>query len=183
MMKTLRYHRVRGLTDGALMGLFDWFFGGREKLLDSKEPERAFAPDPSADVWQLATGATNDKAFAQLQEQGVSLLRVNSGEAVSLSAFPSGVLLFATVWEPYSAKTIGAMKKAIDAGNGKPFGIVFFENSRQEVVETKQASWYFSQAYVLAPESASLRELIGRVPFHVFVSADGKVERIVEGKA
>ena len=163
------------------MGLFDWFFRGREKLLDSDEPERAFAPDPSADVWQLATGGTNEKAFARIHEQGVHLLRVSSGEAVSLSAFPTGVLLFATVWEPYSATTIGAMKKAIDAGHNKPCGIVFFENSRQEIAESKQSSWYFSQAYVLAPESASLRELIGRVPFHVFVGADGKAERIVEG--
>ena len=163
--------------------MFDRFFRSREKLLDSDEPERAFAPDPSADVWQLATGGNNEKAYARIREQGLNLLRVSSGEAVTLSAFPFGVLLFATVWEPYSAKTIGAMKKAIDAGNVKPFAIVFFENGRQEIAESKQSSWYFLQAYVLAPESAGLRELIGRVPFHVFVEADGKAERIFEGKA
>jgi hypothetical protein len=165
------------------MGLLDWFFRDREKLLDSDEPERAFAPDPQSDVWQLATGAANEGAFARIREQGVNLLRVSSGEAAKLAAFPAGVLLFATVWEPYSAKTIGAMKTAIDAGTVQPFAIVFFENSREEIVESKQSSWYYSQAYVLAPESADLRQLIGRVPFHVFVTADGKVERIVEGKA
>src|SRR5262245_6047590 len=165
------------------MDLFVCFFLCLQPLLHSDEPERAFAPDPSADVWQLATRGTNEQAFAQIHERGVTLLRVSSEEAVTLSAFPSGVLIFATVWEPYSAKTIGAMKRTIDAGRVEPLAIVFFENSRQEIAESKQSSWYFSQAYVLAPESAGLRELIGRVPFHVFVGADGKAERIVEGKA
>jgi hypothetical protein len=164
------------------MAWFDWL-RGRKKLLDSDEPERAFAPDPQSDVWQLATGATNDEAFARIRERGVDLLHVSSGEAVTLSAFPSGVLLFATVFEPYSAKTIGAMKKAIDAGSVRSFAIVFFENSRKEIEESKQSSWYYSQTFVLAPESAGLRELIGRVPFHVFVGPDGKLERIAEGKA
>ena len=164
------------------MGMFDWL-RSREKLLDSTEPERAFAPDPESDVWQLETRATNEEACALIRERGVNLLRVSSGEAVTSSAFASGVLLFATVWEPYSAKTIGAMKKAIDAGNVQPFAIVFFENSREEIAESKQLSWYFSQACVLAPESGVLRELIGRVPFRVVIGVDGKVERIVEGTA
>src|SRR5207244_659859 len=110
------------------MGWLDWFFGSRESLLQSAEPERAFAPDPHADVWQLVTGATNEAAYTQIREHGVTLLRVRTGESVSLSTFASGVLLFATIWEPYSAKTIGATKNSIDAGKTKLFGIVFFEN-------------------------------------------------------
>jgi hypothetical protein len=122
------------------MGWFDWFFRGREKLLESEEPERAFAPDPESDVWQLATGGTNERAFTRIREQGVNLLCVSSRETAGLSAFPSGALLFATAWDPYSAKTIGAMKKAVDAETIQSFAIVFFENSREEVVELKQSS-------------------------------------------
>lgn len=165
------------------MGWFSRFFRSREKLLSSNEPERAFAPDPSADVWQLSTGTSNEQAFDLIRKHGVALLRVSTGESASLSTFASGALLFATVWEPYSAKTIGAMKKTIDAGQSKPFAIVFFENTRDEIAESKKSSWYYANAYVLAPETTALRTLIGRVPFQVHVGADGQVQSIVEGKA
>src|SRR5262245_35916092 len=105
------------------MGLFDWFFRGRQQLLHSDEPERAFAPDPSDDVFQLATRATNEQAFAQIDVRRVTVLRVSSEEAVTLSAFPPGVLIFATVSETYAAKTIGPVKRTIDAGRVEPLAI------------------------------------------------------------
>lgn len=165
------------------MGWLDRMFQARKKLLETDEPERAFAPDPESDVWPLAVGATNENVFAQIRQQGVSLVRVPTGESVTLSEFAPGVLLFGTMWDTYSAKTIGGMKQSVDAGQVASFGVVFFENSRGDVAEVKRSSWYFPHALVLDQPSASLRAQIGRVPFRVFVGPSGQVERIQEGKA
>jgi hypothetical protein len=100
-----------------------------------------------------------------------------------LTAFSSGVLLFANIWEPYSAKTIGALKQRMDAGRVSTFGIVFVENTREEGMDGKRKAWYFPNAWTLAPASAELKRLIARVPFHVFVGACGEFEQIAEGKA
>jgi hypothetical protein len=164
------------------MAWLDWLLRGRKKLLESPEPERAFAPDPQADYWPLASGSDNEAAYTQIRDQGICLVRVGSGQEVALTDFAPGALLFATMWEPYSAKTIGALKHAVDAGEWKKFGIVFFENTREEVIEAKQSSWYYPQTYILAAASFSLRGRIGRVPFRVFLNAGGQVERIAEGK-
>ena len=63
------------------------------------------------------------------------------------------------------------------------FGVVFFENGREEIGSIKKDAWYFPHAFVLAPESTPVRSLIGRVPFTVRVASDGAVESIIEGKA
>jgi hypothetical protein len=165
------------------MGWLDRFLKGRRELLDTAEPERAFAPDPAADTWQLAAGGTNDEVFAAIGRDGLSLVAVATGEVRPLSAFAGGVLLFGTVWEPYTAKTIGAMRAEVEAGRVGPFGVVLFESTRDEVAATKSEAWYFRHAYVLPPASEGLRPLIGRVPFRLFVGASGGVERVVEGKA
>lgn len=164
------------------MGWLRRFLHGRRKLLETNEPERAFAPDPGADTFPLAAGKNNDEAFAFIRRQGLSLLGVASGEVRSLRHFAGGMLLFATQWEPYSAKTIGSLRSSVEAGQIAPLGIVLFEDSREDVASRKSESWYFSQTYVLAPQSAPLRPLVGRVPFRVFVGNAGVVERIVEGK-
>src|SRR5262249_48559367 len=101
----------------------------------------------------------------------------------ALSGFAGGVLLFGTVWEPYSAKTIGAMRARVEGGQADPFGVVFFENTREEIAADKSEVWYFSRAYVLAPQSEALRPMIGRVPFRVMVGASGAIETVIEGKA
>jgi hypothetical protein len=165
------------------MGWLDRFLRGRRQLLDTAEPERAFAPDPFADTWQLASGGDNEQAIALIRRNGLSLVAAASGEVRPLSAFAGGVLLFATAWEPYSAKTIGSMRGRVEAGEVKPFGVVLFENTRDEVTANKAEAWYFPHAYVLAPASVALRPLVGRVPFQLFVGASGSVERVVEGKA
>src|SRR5438105_575045 len=109
------------------MGWLDRFLRGPRELLDTAEPDRAFPPDPSADTWQLASGGNNDEAIALIRRDGLSLIAVASGEVRPLSAFAGGVLLFATAWEPYSAKTIGSMRGRVEAGEIKPFGVVLFE--------------------------------------------------------
>ena len=165
------------------MGWFEGWFRGRERHLESAEPERAFAPNPEVDYWPLDPNKTNNEAYDSIRQHGVTLVRSNSGETATLSAFNGGVLLFATLWEPYSAKTIGALKQGIDGGRVDKFGVVLFENSREEIAQNKEESWYFPNAWSLAPSSGDLKPLICRVPFHVFVGPDGKVERIAEGKA
>ena len=165
------------------MGWLDRFLKGRRELLDTNEPERAFAPDPIADTWQLAGRGANDEALAAIRRDGLSLVAVASREGRPLSAFAGGVLLFATAWEPYSARTIGAMRAEVEAGRVGPFGVVLFESTPDEVVSSKSEAWYFCHAHVLAPASEGLRPLVGRVPFRLFVGASGQVERVVEGKA
>jgi len=165
------------------MGWLDRWFRGRERHLESAEPERAFAPEPEADVWPLDPSRSNDKAYDFIRKNGITLIRTTSGETAGLTAFSSGVLLFATIWEPYSAKTIGALKQSIDASRAGRFGIVLFENTREEIMDSKREAWYLPTAWTLAPASAELKRLIARVPFHVFVGASGEVEQITEGKA
>jgi hypothetical protein len=165
------------------MGWLDRFLRGRRELLDTAEPERAFAPDPTDDTWALAPGANNDEALQLIRRDGLSLTAVASGEVRPLSAFAGGLLLFATAWEPYSAKTIGSLRGRVEAGEVKPFGVVLFENTRDEVASTKSEAWYFSHTYVLAPASEALRPLVGRVPLQLFLGESGIIERVVEGKA
>lgn len=165
------------------MGWFDRLFRSRERHLQSNEPERAFAPEPGANYWLLDSNKTNDEAYSFIRHCGVSLIRARSGETAELSDFRGGVLLFATTWEPYSAKTIGGLKQNIDRGQCSPLAIVFFENTNVEVVGAKKESWYFPNTWTLAASSAELKPLIARVPFQVVIGGDGEVERILEGMA
>ena len=165
------------------MEWLDRFLRGRRELLDTPEPERAFAPDTSADTWQLASGGDNEQAVALIRSEGLSLMAAASGEVRPIDAFAGGVLLFATVWEPYSAKMIGSMRSRVEAGGVQPFGVVLFENTRDEIIATKSKAWYFPYAYVLAPKSEIMRTLFGRVPFKMHVGASGGIECFSEGKA
>ena len=163
------------------MGWLDRWIRGRERYLQTDEPERAFAPDPESDFFPLYPVRTNDEAYDFIRTRGITLVRASSGETADLSAFSGGMLLFVTLWEPYSAKSIGALKGKLDAGQGGMFGVVAFEHTRDEVLESSQ-SWFLPYAWTLAPESAELKPLIGRVPFTVFIGSDGQVSQITEGK-
>jgi hypothetical protein len=165
-----------------VMGWLDWFIGERKKLLDSDDPIRAFAPDPDRDYWPLAVDTDNEDAYAFIKEGPVHLVWAATGESTSLSAIAPARVVFATMWDTYSAQTIGTLKAAVDEKRAATFGIVLFENSRDEVVERKQEAWYFARTLVLAPSSEELRPLITRVPFQVLVDAAGRVERIIEGR-
>jgi hypothetical protein len=164
------------------MGWLDRLLHGRKQLLNSPEPERAFAPDPSADYWPLEPNRTNDEAYKFIREHGIALIQTSTGSSADLSEFKGGLLLFATRWEPYSARSMGALKQGVDARRIDKFGIVFFQDTWHEVTENKSDAWYFQNAWTLAEESAALGLLIARVPFQVFVGADANVTRIVEGK-
>lgn len=157
------------------------FVEQREKLLDSDDPIRAFAPDPSSNVWKLNVGKDNSVAYDQIQANGLSLIRVNDGAPASLSDFANGMLIFVTQWEPYSAQTIGNLKGQIDSGSIKNFGLVYFENTADEVAERKKKSWYFNSAYVLADESAKIKDMINRIPVRLMIDADGTIESVSEG--
>jgi len=165
------------------MGWLDWLLGNREQHLSSDESERAFAPDPTLDYWPLADRPkTNDDAYELLRRDGVTLVHVETGEESSLADFPGAILLFAAVWEPYSAKAIGNLARQFDEDDSANFGIVFFEVERDEVLEDKNDSWYFKKSFVLSQASQGIRELIGRVPFRVIVTPDGEIAEIAEGK-
>jgi hypothetical protein len=165
------------------MGMIDWFLNRRRRFLATTEPERAFAPEPSSNTFAVAADGDNQGAFALLHKDGATLVSVASGEIRTLPSFAGGILLFATAWEPYSAKTIGSFRARVDSGQVNPFGIVFFENTREEIVERKSDSWYFAHIYVLAPPSAPLKQLIKQVPFQVTLNVRGAIEQIAEGKA
>jgi hypothetical protein len=165
------------------MGWLDRFLSGRRELLATSEPERAFAPDPSSDTWPLVVDGDNAQAIEAIRRDGLKLVAAASGEVRSISEFGGGVLLLATVWEPYSAVTIGALRGPVEAGEIRPFAVVFFENTRDEVVATKSDAWYFAHAFVLAPESGTIRSLIRRVPLRIFIGLSGEIECVVEGKA
>jgi|GEM_PF-6908575 hypothetical protein len=165
------------------MRWLDWLLGNREKFLSSDESERAFAPDPTLDYWPLADRPkSNDEAYELLRRDGVQLIHVETGTRKSLGDFPGGMLLIATVWEPYSAKAIGNLARQFDQDDTANFGIVYFEVDRDEALEEKNDSWYFKRLFVLAPASHAVRELIGRVPFRIIVDPDGQITEIVEGK-
>ncbi len=155
---------------------------GRKQLLNSTEAERAFAPDPNADFWPLDTNRTNEKAYDFIREGGIALVRASNGESADLLHFNSGLLHFATTWESYSAMTIGSLKRSVDGGRTAKFGIVLFEETREGVAQRKAEAWYYPNIWTLASASADLKPLIARVPFQIFIGADGKVEHIVEGK-
>src|SRR5262245_6914675 len=128
------------------MGWLDWLLGNREKFLSSDESERAFAPDPTLDYWPLADRPkSNDEAYELLRRDGVQLIHVETGTRKSLGDLPGGMLLFATVWEPYSAKAIGNLARQFDQDDTAHFGIVYFEIDRDEVLEDKNDSWYFKR--------------------------------------
>jgi hypothetical protein len=183
LSRAARENKLIGENEEQQMGWLDRWFRGRERHLESAEPERAFAPDPEANSWPLDSTRTNEEAYDFIRNGGVALVCAASGEVPDLRAFAGGVLLFATIWEPYSAKTIGVLKQRVDAGQVGKFGIVLFENTREEVTEGKRDAWYYPNAWTLAPDSAALKRLIARVPFHVFIGANGQVEKITEGKA
>lgn len=165
------------------MGWLDWLLGNHEKFLSTDEPERAFAPDPTLDYWPLADRPpSNEEAYELLRRNGVQLVHVETETSYSLADFPGGMLLFATFWETYSAKAIGNLARQFDQDGAANFGIVFFETDRDEVVEEKSDSWYFKRAFVLAPASQGVRELIGRVPFRIIVDPDAQITEFVEGK-
>jgi hypothetical protein len=164
------------------MGWLDRFLRGRRELLETAEPERAFAPDPAADTWPLVADGNNEDALALIRRDGLHLVSVRSGEARALPSFAGGILLFATTWEPYSATTLGSLRPEVEAGRVNPFGVVLFENTRDEVAASKAEAWYFAHAFVLAPPSEALRPLVARVPLRLFIGAAGALERVVEGK-
>ena len=165
------------------MGWLDWLLGNREQYLTSDQSERAFAPDPTLDYWPLADRPkSNKEAYEFLHRDGVRLVHAETGDEKSLADFPGGLLLFATIWEPYSAKAIGNLARQFDEDESANFGIVFFEASRNELLDDKNDSWYFKRAFVLAHASSGLREMIGRVPFRVVVTPDSEIAEIAEGK-
>jgi hypothetical protein len=165
-----------------MMGWLDWLLGTRGQYA-SDQSERAFAPDAALDYWPLADRPhSNDKAYESLRRGGANLVHVETGNEKLLADFSGGLLLFATVWEPYSAKAIGNLCRQLDGDDSAVFGIVFFEVSRAEIREGKKNSWYFKKSYVLSSDSHKLRELIGRVPFRLFISPDGKICDTIEGK-
>ncbi len=165
------------------MGWLDWFTAERKKLIDSSDPVRAFAPDPNLNYWPLEVNADNEQAYARIKQASVDLIWAATGEPTQLSAIAPGRVLFATMWDTYSAQTIGALKQAVDDNRLSGFGIVLFENSREEVIERKHQAWYYARTLVLAPSALNLRPLIKRIPFQVVIGAAGRVDQIIEGKA
>ena len=157
------------------------FIEDREKLLDSNDHVRAFAPDPSSDVWELNPGQDNSAAYDHIHANGLFLNRVNDDTSASLADFANGTLILVTQWEPYSARTIGHLKGQVDSGSVSKFGLVFFENSAEEVATRKRESWYFDSAYIVAEESAKIKDMINRIPVTLTIDADGKIDSVSEG--
>ncbi|MGH7219951.1 MAG: hypothetical protein ACREI1_06435, partial [Nitrospiraceae bacterium] len=79
--------------------------------------------------WQLAGKGDNQVAIEQLKRGSFSLVHVASGATKSLPEISPTLLLFVTPWDTYSATTIGALKKRVDAGGDPSFAVVFFEAS------------------------------------------------------
>jgi hypothetical protein len=147
------------------------FLDSRRSYLEGPEPVRAFAPDPTLDCWPLSPEGTNDPVYDSIKTRGLELVSVDCGELVDLKAFGSGKLLFATTWETYSAQVIANLKRQVDSQTIGHFGIVFFEDTREQILVRKSKAWYFKSAYVLGPASAALREQVVHVPFLLTVDA------------
>ena len=162
------------------MSFLSKFFRSREKILTSPEPFRAFAPDPSKNYWQLAGKGDNQAAIEQLKRGSFSLVHVASGVTKTLPEVSPTLLLFVTPWDTYSATTLGALKKRVDAGAVASFAVVFFEASRESIKEAKARSWYFSSTYVLSPNDSALGSLVGRVPIQVTTDSGGAVLSVME---
>lgn len=156
----------------------------RRALLATKESFRAFAPDPKADYWALADRGDNERVYEMLRQQPLSLRSVASAELTSTGRLAPCTLLFATAWDTYSATALGRLRKASQAGVEPEFAtfIVFIDTDREAVLQRARDAWYLSRSYVLDEgNEPRIGELVGRIPFCVDWSADGRVVRIVEG--
>jgi hypothetical protein len=92
------------------------------------------------------------------------------------------MLSLVTIWEPYSAKTIGSLRAPFENREIHPLGIVLFEHTREEVLAKKSMAWYFEIAYVLHAESLPFRDLVAEVPMHLLMGSGGVVERVLARK-
>src|SRR5690242_13913300 len=115
------------------MGGIDRFLRFRDSVIRTEGSMHSFAPDFPVNLWYLTGGGSNDLAFTYVREYGLQLIHVPTTESHSLSYLPDTDYLVVTIWEPYSAITIGKMKRAVDDGSVTRFGVILFQHSSEDV--------------------------------------------------
>jgi hypothetical protein len=178
---TFRHEQGRPSRRG--LGNIDQFLRLRADFIATQEPGTVFARESTINVWYLSHNENNDNeaAVSYIRQFGLQLIHVPTAEFRSLEQCAGTHFLLATTWEPYSAITIGTMKRAIDDGLLAEFGIVLFQHFSNEARRLKHSAWYWPHLYVLAPESYVVRALISRVPISIAIDSNGRVGDIMEG--
>jgi hypothetical protein len=143
------------------------FLSRREQLLNSANPELAFASDPARGA-QALPGKSNEAAYGLLR-QGAFLRRLHDGAEVAAAAFER--LLFVEAWDVLSATAQGSHRKPFEEGLLGSFGIVFVSTTPQRAARAKP-EWYWRVAFELV-EGHPLRDAISVIPFMAVRGADG----------
>ncbi len=157
------------------MSFFDKLLRKNKKYLKTEEHFRAFSPDPDADYYQLSNNKDNSEAISYLKGAPINLQHVSTGQTVTLSNLTQSNIIFLTIWEPYSALSIGSIKRKIDASEISNCVFVLFEEDIDSIKGSKSKAWYFELSYVLHPDSKQLIEHIGRVPLIITTDKDGNI--------
>jgi len=163
------------------MGSVDRLLKLRASAISAGGPQRRFAPDSPVNLWYLSRRGNNDSAFAYIRTYGLQLIHAPTSESCALSRCVNTHFLLATTWDPYSAITIGTMRRSCADGLLERFGIILYEHFSDEVGVLKRSAWYWPHVYVLAPESYVIRSMITCVPISVATGNDGAIETVVQG--